>query len=375
MARGPQNGKLVLKQVARVLTDNIEQIVRRWVDDLRASARTEVQNQMLTAEIVDSMKGILANIAAAIAEGAAPGDETVPISLISARDPGEHPASARSRGTRPLAGPLQAALNASQASGKLRHDQGYEVHEVIYEYVRLRQVIWDTLRASELADNPALSLDLPRYVDRLLDEIMMSAVESFHDVSIRDLEKRAIHDPLTELYNKDYFQQRLHEEMRRALRYSQPLTLAMLDMDRLKEINDTYGHQTGDAVIIAVTKAICDICRQSDIPCRYGGDEFAVILPETVKSQAVVFAERVARAIACLTIVVGPMDARGRNPGESTQDELLAAKSTPLTLPAPSLSIGLASFPEDGRNPETLIAKADAALYRAKREGRNRVSF
>jgi diguanylate cyclase (GGDEF)-like protein len=372
----------MLKQVARIITDNIENIVRRWVDDLRQSTRTEVQSHMLTAEIVDSMKGVLANVAAAIAEGQVPGDETAPIGLISRLAGDEEPrlgASARSRGTKPLAGPLALAQQMAQASGKLRHSQGYVMHEVLYEYVKLREVIWDTLRTSSESADLSMSLDLARYVDQILDEIMLSAVESFHGVAIRDFEKRAIRDPLTQLYNKDYFQQRLHEEMRRALRYGQPMTLVMLDMDLLKSINDTYGHQAGDAVIVAVTKAICDTCRQPDIPCRYGGDEFAVILPETNKSHAMVFAERVQRAIANLTIVVTPSDQRAMMRLGSPVDASVVPTAgdegnVPLTLPSPSLSIGLASFPEEGRNPETLIARADAALYKAKREGRNRIS-
>ena len=372
----------MLKQVARIITENVEQIVARWVQDLRSTARTEIHNEMLTSEIVDSMKAVLMNIAAAIAEGVAPGDETVPIGLIPPRDTGDLKGSIKSRGTRPLgiSRPLDAAMHASRASGKLRHDQGYEFHEIIYEYIRLRQIIWDTLRASELGEEPSISLDLPKYIDRLLDEVMTSAVESFHENLIRDLEKRAILDPLTELYNKEYFQRRLHEEMRRSLRYNQALTLVMLDMDHLKEINDRHGHQAGDAVIVAVTKAICETCRRPDVPCRYGGDEFVVILPETVKSQAIVFAERVQRAISHLTIVAGPHHSGKLAYFDSSPNTDLAStarevKALPLTLPSPSLSIGLATFPEDGRNPETLIAKADAALYRAKREGRNRISF
>jgi diguanylate cyclase (GGDEF)-like protein len=140
----------------------------------------------------------------------------------------------------------------------------------------------------------------------------------------------------------------------------------MLDMDHLKEINDTYGHQAGDSVIKAVTRAICDTCRQIDIPCRYGGDEFAVILPETSKPQAVVFAERTLNTLRGVTVALlhtGSLTAHGE--GKSGALETIVA--------APTVSIGLASFPEDGRNPDTLISKADEALYSAKRQGRNMV--
>jgi diguanylate cyclase (GGDEF)-like protein len=145
-------------------------------------------------------------------------------------------------------------------------------------------------------------------------------------------------------------------------------------MDRLKEVNDTYGHPAGDSVIMAVATAIRDTCRRSDIPCRYGGDEFAVILPETGKIQARVFAERIMRALQNLTVVIHA------NEGPKRAEDLqsvgrLDPSRVPSVAPVPSLSVGLATFPDDARNPETLLAKSDDALYRAKREGRNRIAF
>jgi diguanylate cyclase (GGDEF)-like protein len=241
------------------------------------------------------------------------------------------------------------------------------MHEVLLEYVALRQAIWDTLRAVVPDYGIEPSLDLSRYLDRLFDELLVHTVEAYYEAGVRDLEKRAIRDPLTQLYNKEYFAQRLHEELRRALRHRQSLTLAMMDMDRLKEINDTYGHQAGDAMIKAVTKAICDTCRQIDIPCRYGGDEFVVILPETTKAQAAVFAERLLRAVRDTTVAIP-------HTGSLTEEGEAGDRSSEPAVLAPTISVGLASFPEDGRNPETLISKADAALYQAKRLGRNVVS-
>src|SRR3712207_766433 len=147
----------------------------------------------------------------------------------------------------------------------------------------------------------------------------------------------------------------------------------MIDMDHLKSINDTYGHPVGDTVIRAVATAIRESSRQSDVPCRYGGDEFAVILPETTKHQAQVFGERILEAVCNMNVVV----ASGAEP--VMEDAVTAQTSdggaSPLIVPVPGVSIGLASFPEDGRNPEVLIAKADAALYRSKNQGRNRVSI
>ena len=243
--------------------------------------------------------------------------------------------------------------------------------------------MWETI-----SPHPALQKAKPltpeklSYVDRLLDELMLTTVENFYNTSVRDLEKRAIRDPMTQLYNKDYFHQRLNEELRRAVRYGLPISVAMLDLDFLKRINDTYGHQAGDQAIKTISKAICDTIRQADVPCRYGGDEFAVILPETSRVQAHAFADRVMRAVRDLAIVMMPADqekasmelwAEQRMDHPNSEDER-GHNAHPMIAPAPTLSIGVASFPEDARNPETLLARADAALYRAKNEGRNRVA-
>ena len=375
----------MFKETAEIITANIDEIARRWVDNLRQSSRTEVHNHLLSAEIVDGVKGMLANLALAIQGRESPEGETVPIPVVAPPDGNgsqEVTEKPRPRGTRPLSGPLARAQQSAASHGKLRHDQDYELHEVILEYVKLRQLIWDTLRSRLTRVEGAASLDLTQYVDRLMDELMLTAIENFYNASVRDLEKRAIRDPLTELYNKDYFQQRLSEEMRRALRHTEPLTVAMIDMDHLKTINDTHGHPVGDAVISAVASAIRDTSRQTDVPCRYGGDEFAVILPETGKTQARVFAERLIRNMENLTIVVTSGERTPRKMDEPSADgggvdnqpHEQGEGSKPLVIPAPTISIGLASFPEDARNPETLVAKADAALYRAKRGGRNRIS-
>ncbi len=386
-------------EIARTLKENIDEITRRWVDELRLSERTQVHNQLLTAEIVNGTKAMLANLAEAIEGREAPDRETVPIASVSrsaenqvASQSGTSTsttapitttqnliaAKARAYSTRPLSGPLARAQQAAAAHGKLRHTQDYQLHEVILEYIKLRQVIWSTMQASNQENATDVNLDMIAYVDRLFDELMLISLENFYDTSVRDLEKRAVRDPLTQLYNKDFFHQRLNEELRRAVRYAEPVTVAIIDMDLLKQINDTYGHPVGDAVIAAVGAAIKDTSRQNDIPCRYGGDEFAVILPETPKDQSHAFAERLVRAVQNVTVVVAPNDP-GSAKGEkgTPEDEPREEGETrmPLMAPVPTLSIGLASFPDDARNPETLLAKADEAMYRAKKEGRNRISF
>ena len=381
----------MFKQIADIISENIDNITRRWVDELRQSERTQIHHNMLTAEIVSGTKVTLHNLAQTIAARESPDHETVPMYAIQpgslqggSADLRTGPISTRPRlqdltATRPLGGPLERAQQSAAKHGQLRHSQGFELHEVILEYVKLRQIMLTILNEDTEKLNLPLDVDMVAYVDLLIDELMLTSTENFYHVSVRDLEKRAIRDPLTQLYNKDYFQQRLQEEMRRALRHSEPLTVVMIDLDRLKPINDTYGHPVGDAVLSALARVIDDTSRQSDIPCRYGGDEFAVILPETAKSQAEVFASRVLGAVRSLSVVVSQTDRLKNNTDYRSESHSgftsgTNGSSKPLVLPAPTISIGISSFPEDGRNPEMLVARADAALYRAKREGRNRVS-
>lgn len=371
----------MFKKFADHLSAHIDEICRRWVDELRKTARTEVHNQLLSSDIINGVKGMLANLAGAIAAQEAPDRETVPIGLIDA-DGGSRsaPVLPQSKTTHPLDGPLARAQNAAASHGILRHTQGAELHELLLEYIKLRQAIWSAMRDGEVEGDQIVTIELVQYVDRLFDELMLSSIESFFNVSVSDLEKRAVRDSLTGLYNKEYFQQRLNHEMRLAARHTEPLTVAMIDMDLLKSVNDTYGHQAGDIVISAVASAIRNMTRKKDIACRYGGDEFAVILPETGKMQAHIFAGRVISSVESMTIVVGPGNTDTEQTPKPIKTSGDAAKSQvevkrgALVAPVPTLSIGLASFPEDARSPETLIAKADLALYQAKREGRNRIA-
>jgi diguanylate cyclase (GGDEF)-like protein len=368
----------MLDLIADLLTANIDDITREWVEELRSSDRTDIHKQLLTAEIVDGIKTLLLNLAETLGDtplhaqvtGAAL--PTANMSRLPRLEGADAGASSRPRGTMPLNNPLIRAGHIAASHGKLRHNQGYEFHEVVIEFVKLRQIILRrVLAALEAGPQTELAGVLLAF-DLLFDELMLKAVEHFHQASVRDLEKRAIRDPMTQLYNREYFGQRLGEEMRRALRSAEPLTVAMIDMDRLKEINDTYGHAAGDSAIQAVASAIRHTCRRADVPCRFGGDEFAVILPETDKMQARVFAERLMRSLATMTVIVGGGD--GTKVAQSTQ-EGVEAGNRPLGVPVPTISVGIASFPDDARNPETLVAQADAALYRAKHAGRNSIAI
>jgi len=151
-------------------------------------------------------------------------------------------------------------------------------------------------------------------------------------------------DSLTSLWNHGYFQYLLGEEIEKSSLAKSWFTMLMIDIDGFKAFNDTHGHQAGDSIIREISRIFRDISRKIDIIARYGGEEFVIILPITKKQEALVLAERIRKAV-----------------------------ETSHALKNITISIGVASFPEDGNTKEDLIAKADKALYEAKRSGKNRI--
>ena len=164
----------------------------------------------------------------------------------------------------------------------------------------------------------------------------------------RELIRLATTDPLTGLANRRAFFDALEIEVARSRRYPRPLSLLMVDVDGLRVVNDTRGHPAGDRVLAALAAILREGVREVDLPARYGGDEFAVLLPETPLDGAAIAAERLRAAVA----------------GASFDDGLV------LTL-----SVGVAATPPLEADAEKLVAEADAALYRAKNAGGNRVAL
>lgn len=162
----------------------------------------------------------------------------------------------------------------------------------------------------------------------------------------------AITDSVTKLYVHRYFQLRLSEEVARCKRYNSTLSLLMCDIDHFKNVNDTYGHQQGDLVLKYVAKILKKNTRNTDIPTRYGGEEFTIILPETTTEDAKIVAERI------------------RSDVEEFEFPNLTDPSSPIRC---TMSIGVAGFPLDADNKDQLIQRSDAALYQGKNSGRNRV--
>ncbi|HEX8067233.1 MAG TPA: diguanylate cyclase [Thermoleophilaceae bacterium] len=178
------------------------------------------------------------------------------------------------------------------------------------------------------------------------------AAISIENVDLHEIvQTQAVTDELTGLYNLRHFHDTLDGEIERSRRFGTDVGLAMLDIDDFKQINDTFGHQQGDRVLLEVGRVLRSLSRDIDEPARYGGEEMAVILPQTDVTGAELLAERMRVAIERLEIK--SLDGRG-----------------PLQVTA---SFGVASLPASAADKAGLIAEADAALYRAKRAGKNRV--
>jgi diguanylate cyclase (GGDEF)-like protein/putative nucleotidyltransferase with HDIG domain len=182
-------------------------------------------------------------------------------------------------------------------------------------------------------------------------ECSKRAVEKFASglkATNEKLERLSFTDGVTGVYNYRYFQLRLREELSRARRYHLPLALMMVDVDGFKRYNDSHGHPIGDRVLQAVAAALKENVRELDTVCRYGGDEFAVILSDAGTEIAITIGERVRRAVARCAVEVG-------------------------APPGITVSVGIAIFPESAESTEELVKLADEALYRVKSSRRDAV--
>jgi diguanylate cyclase (GGDEF)-like protein len=187
----------------------------------------------------------------------------------------------------------------------------------------------DAQALESVADILATATQNARYVDR-----------------VRQL---AYRDGLTGVFNRRYFESRLVEEITRAARYGSGVSVLMVDLDLFKTINDEFGHMLGDDVLRAVSRIFCRSLRKVDVVCRYGGEEFAIILPATPGGSAHMVADKLRRAVAS-----------AHYPGISF----------PVTI-----SAGIAEFPANGITRDDIVRAADAALYKAKQSGRNQVCW
>jgi diguanylate cyclase (GGDEF)-like protein len=186
---------------------------------------------------------------------------------------------------------------------------------------------------------------------RLARTLGEQAALALANLTLREtLRLQSVRDPLTGLHNRRYLEESLEREIQRAARRSTPVGVMMIDLDHFKRLNDTFGHDAGDAMLCAFADLFRGRFRGEDIVCRYGGEEFTVLLPETTLERALERAEELRAAAA---------EARPSGPVQPLD---------PVTL-----SIGVASYPQHGDTGAALLSAADAALYRAKTAGRDRV--
>ncbi len=194
-----------------------------------------------------------------------------------------------------------------------------------------------------------------------LPQPVLSAVNMFTEqvglsvanIRLREaLRSQSIRDPLTGLYNRRYLEEMLERETRRAVRAEHGLGVLMLDLDHFKKFNDTYGHDAGDTVLRETASFLLKSVRAEDIVCRFGGEEFIVILPVADLKVTQARAERIRSRLRELQVL---------------------HQGQPLGMV--TVSVGVAELPEHGTSPKALLEAADAAMYRAKREGRDRVAL
>jgi diguanylate cyclase (GGDEF)-like protein len=189
-------------------------------------------------------------------------------------------------------------------------------------------------------------------VDAYLVPFAIAPIFLLHaSLHLPQLQEEARVDAKTELFNARHFTDALTEELTRARRFNRPLSVIVADLDLLRNVNNTYGHLAGDAVLAGVAEIIRSHIRPYDVAARFGGEEFAIVLPETSLREADEIAERIREAVANTPIWA-----------ESARHYVDA-----------TLSLGVACFPAHGREPDDLLHNADVASYRAKVLGRNRV--
>jgi diguanylate cyclase (GGDEF)-like protein len=166
----------------------------------------------------------------------------------------------------------------------------------------------------------------------------------------QQLHEQATRDPLTGLFNRRYLSETLERELARAGRAGLPLSVALLDVDHFKHLNDTYGHRAGDLVLQALARLLQSNSRHEDIPCRYGGEEFVLVLVGAPLAAAAQRAEAWRQAFEASAVEYEGWSLRG------------------------TVSLGVAAFPRHGATTDELLKAADRALYQAKARGRNQVA-
>ena len=208
-------------------------------------------------------------------------------------------------------------------------------------------------RAMEIGVNDYIKrpIDNQELLARLRTQLCRKRYNDCLRASVQQTIEMAVKDPLTELHNRRYFEMHFSTLFDKSIMSKKPMTAIMCDIDKFKAINDTHGHDVGDAVIIEVANRIRKSVRNIDIASRYGGEEFMIIMPDTDIEYANVVAERIRREVAEHPVIT-----------EGGKKQVYT-----------TISMGLSSLKFEGDSPRQLLKRADQALYAAKSAGRNKV--
>src|SRR5581483_9003994 len=253
---------------------------------------------------------------------------------------------------------------------------GYQICREIMERLGAAAppVIFLTARTETAARVAGLDAGAVDYIPKPfeIDEVVARVRAALRSKAVRDaLAAQAATDPLTGLLNRGQLDVRAAEALALARRHGRPLAALMVDIDHFKRINDTYGHQAGDAVLREVAGRIRRVSRASDVVGRYGGEEFVLLLPETDAAGALAMAEKVRREISTRQIVLPDVPAPAAPATlEAGAEAQARAGRREVWI---QVSVGVAGATAQMLDPAALYAAADRALYRAKAAGRNRV--
>ena len=248
-----------------------------------------------------------------------------------------------------------AKLIAQLPQGRIRiywNGLGALIHFFIAGYVGYTVLHWNAPSSAANLVVPVIFLLGACFVLAVSGLSLRTALD-VRRVAVLELEN--ITDPLMAIYNRRYLERRLNEELARANRYALPLSLLMIDVDHFKNINDTFGHSVGDHVLVKLGELIGNVCRDSDIAARYGGEEMVIVLPNTTATGALKIAERLRQMVESASLL----------PADAHKD----GQPAPITV-----SVGVGELGEQVRDLAGIIASADRALYSAKRAGRNRTA-